>query len=306
MVSRRLRKKSRVLIGEVPNSQEFLQIDIVSGNSRQHSFPVIRCHTCPRLFLKGRPSKAAEQLAHDKLEVRLGGIYTMEPISQESARDYWPVIETLTAFVRKKARWKEPEENVSESVARFYETPQSSHSEMPTDIAAVLSVLKRRDASNHQRESGMRWHIDLRGSDLRGAQLIDASFRYSGLAKANLASAELNRADLSVAVLDGPNLTGADLRGADLTGADLSTAQLARTHLIKAVLCNANLFAVDLEGAFLHGANLEGVHLERANLDGAAGLRDTQLAVAFGDASTILPYDVKHPATWSRPEPDPD
>ena len=52
-------------------------------------------------------SKATEQLASEKIEARLGGIYTLERISRESPEDYWVVMETLTAFVREHARWKE-------------------------------------------------------------------------------------------------------------------------------------------------------------------------------------------------------
>src|ERR1700746_3805488 len=45
-------------------------------------------------------SKAVEQLGSDKIETRLGGIYTLERVSRESPEDYWTVMETLTAFVR--------------------------------------------------------------------------------------------------------------------------------------------------------------------------------------------------------------
>ena len=44
-------------------------------------------------------SKAVTQLASDKVEERLGGIYTLESISKESPNDYWTVMETLCAFV---------------------------------------------------------------------------------------------------------------------------------------------------------------------------------------------------------------
>src|SRR5690242_10515372 len=49
-------------------------------------------------------SKAVSQLASDKLEERLGGIYTLENISKESPDDYWTVAETLTAFVRERTQ----------------------------------------------------------------------------------------------------------------------------------------------------------------------------------------------------------
>ena len=93
-------------------------------------------------------SKAAEQLGSDKIETRLGGIYTLERISRESGTDYWTVMETLTAFVRERARWKEPDAIALETVAVLYEDKGSaaqSNQEPPTDISAVLSLIIRRD-----------------------------------------------------------------------------------------------------------------------------------------------------------------
>jgi Flp pilus assembly protein TadB len=49
-------------------------------------------------------SKAVDQLGSDKLEVRLGGIYSLERISKESPDDYWTVMETLTASIRERSR----------------------------------------------------------------------------------------------------------------------------------------------------------------------------------------------------------
>jgi hypothetical protein len=54
-------------------------------------------------------SRAVAQLASDKLEERLGGIYTLESISKESPDDYWTAMETLTAFVRERSRRTERE-----------------------------------------------------------------------------------------------------------------------------------------------------------------------------------------------------
>jgi hypothetical protein len=54
-------------------------------------------------------AKAVEQLGSDKLEVRLGGLYSVERISKESPDDYWTVMENLTAFVRERSRRNEAE-----------------------------------------------------------------------------------------------------------------------------------------------------------------------------------------------------
>lgn len=48
-------------------------------------------------------TRAVEQLGSDKLETRLGAIYALERIAEESPRDHWPIMETLTAFVRDRA-----------------------------------------------------------------------------------------------------------------------------------------------------------------------------------------------------------
>src|SRR5512134_177997 len=45
-------------------------------------------------------AKAVEQLGSDKLETRLGGIYTLERLARESEREYWPIMETLMVYVR--------------------------------------------------------------------------------------------------------------------------------------------------------------------------------------------------------------
>jgi hypothetical protein len=112
-------------------------------------------------------SKAIEQLGSDKIAVHLGGIYTLERISRESADDYWTVMETLCAFVRERAHWKAPEEASSEKANATADLIAP-----PTDIAAVLAVIVRRDEKSRQRESGEGWRLDFGHADLRGAALV--------------------------------------------------------------------------------------------------------------------------------------
>ncbi|NET00535.1 MAG: hypothetical protein F6K61_08145 [Sphaerospermopsis sp. SIO1G1] len=56
-----------------------------------------------------RFAKAIEQLASDKIEVRLGAIYTLERIAKDSEKDQWTIMEVLTAFVRENAPIKKEE-----------------------------------------------------------------------------------------------------------------------------------------------------------------------------------------------------
>ena len=46
---------------------------------------------------------AIDQLGNPAIEIRLGGIYALERIANESEKDYWPIMEILTAYVRKNS-----------------------------------------------------------------------------------------------------------------------------------------------------------------------------------------------------------
>lgn len=55
--------------------------------------------------------KAIAQLGESgdgKLEVRLGGIYALERIAKDSTKDYWSIMEVLTAYVREHAKLRAP------------------------------------------------------------------------------------------------------------------------------------------------------------------------------------------------------
>lgn len=230
-------------------------------------------------------SKATDQLGNEKLAVRLGAIYTMERISRESPEYYWPVLETLTAFVRDKAHWTEPSKEASESVVCPSEAPGAQPGDygIPTDVAAVLSVIGRREKVNYEREIHMGWRINLRGTDLR---------------RAGLSLAHLKGVQLSYAHLEGADLSKAHLEGAHLSNAHLEGAILSGAYLEGADLVSANLQRATLRGAHLEGAILMGAHLQGANLGGATGPGEAQLASANGDASTHLPWGVARPAAW--------
>jgi Pentapeptide repeats (8 copies)/Protein of unknown function (DUF2934) len=238
-------------------------------------------------------SKAVEQLGSEKLEVRLGGIYSLERISKENPDDYWAVMETLTAFVRARSQRNERErtavgleERISKRAYFLWEEnyrPQGADfrhkaeeleklGEPPTtDIAAVLTVIKRRSEGSRQREVANAWCLDLSGAILKRANLLDAHLEHASLVGAHL---------------EGANLWGAHLEGANLWGAHLEEAGLWSAHL--------------------EGANLWEVHLEGANFIGAIDLSAAQLAGAHahGDARTQLPAGCARPAHWPPPASD--
>jgi hypothetical protein len=157
-------------------------------------------------------SKAVEQLASEKIEVRLGGIYTLEQISRESSNRYWPVMETLTAFVRERARWREPDESTRKG------------GEVPTDIGAVMTVIGRRREKDREREKG-------RFDDLRGANLSGFHLERAWLAGAHLEGAGLVNTHLEGAILNDVHFGGAVVTGTHFEGALLANAHFERAFI---------------------------------------------------------------------------
>ena len=155
-----------------------------------------------------RYAKAIEQLGSDKLDVRIGGIYALERVARDSARDHPTVMEVLTAFVREHSReqWPLPEHGT---------TDPAPPPERRPDVQAALTVIGRRHAS---RDIPGR-PIDLARADLTRADLTDALLFRADLTGACLAQADLARPDLAGARLARADLTGANLARADLTGA---------------------------------------------------------------------------------------
>ncbi len=254
-------------------------------------------------------SKAVTQLASDNIEERLGAIYTLESISKESPGDYWAVMETLSAFVRERSRRYEVErtaQDFEQRVAgRAYLLWQEAgrqdgraeefwaravnlekYGEPPTaDIAAVLTVIKRRDKRSRDREIANEWFFDLSKAYLRGADL-----RRVHLEHANLAGAHF----------EGANLWQAHLDKAYLVAACFQNAHLTDTHLENADLAGAHLEGTVLRGTRLDGTRLASAHLEGADFRRALGLTDegNSLSLSNGDAKTQLPAGLTRPEGW--------
>lgn len=195
-----------------------------------------------------RYTKAIEQLGSAEPAVRLGGIYALERIARDSARDHPAVMEVLTAFVREPSRLAHagtPDREVhgqdQKATASLQGRPR-----LRADVQAAVAVIGRRNVS----------HDD------------------PGRGRVDLAEANLAGADLAGARLGGVDLAQADLTDADLAGADLSHANLWRADLTRASLTTADLTGAILDGARLTDALTTGANFDGAKLDGVLGLPD--------------------------------
>ncbi len=252
-------------------------------------------------------TKAVEQLGATRqngepaIEMRIGAIFALERLAKDSERDYGPIIETLAAYIREHCRDPksfDDEGLTGEALKQARQEWIKSLRENPpadrSDVAAVLTVLSRREQNRHWNSTGedetqpdftganfqgatlwnkseglAREGTNLRLAHLEGANLKDVNLSGAALEDANLSGAALNRAKLSDAVLIEAKLLGAKLWQAKLLDANLVQAKLSGAKLIKVNLSGANLFQAKLLGANLVQAKLSDAILLKAKLSGA-------------------------------------
>jgi hypothetical protein len=112
-----------------------------------------------------RFTQAIEQLGSDKLEIKLGGIYSLERTAHEEKNYHWPVMEVLTSYVRRHAA-RNPDKESRENAA----TPEP-------DIQDCLDVIGRRSAYHRIDKNVEYGTIELNNTDLQGATLQEAALQ---------------------------------------------------------------------------------------------------------------------------------
>ncbi|MCW5317397.1 pentapeptide repeat-containing protein [Nostoc sp. KVJ3] len=238
-----------------------------------------------------RFAKAIEQLGNEKIEVRLGAIYTLERIAKDSKDDHWTIMEVLTAFVRENAPLMDfSEKNTGNSDSLIivntwnYQKPKEIEQEpkLQTDIQAALTVIGRRKSENDPENQ----RLDLCNIDIRGADLREAKLQKADLREANLQGAELTKANLQGADIFGANLQEANLRQANLEGAKLIGINLRKANLEFANLQGADLILANLQEVFLRESNLQGANLRQSNLRGA-NLNGSNLREVFLEKANL-------------------
>jgi hypothetical protein len=198
--------------------------------------------------------RAVALLAAVNVDERIGGIYALEQVAEESEAERETVVDVLTAFVRRRAM----------TAGAMSDPPDSRELDKANeraDVQAVLTVLGRRLRLRHDRRIDLS-RLDLSGMDLRAADLRAADLSRANLRNADLTNAELRRADLS-----GANLTRAEMRSADLRDAHLTGAILEWVSADGADFRGCLFTAASIRHADLTGARLEMDELSRADVE---------------------------------------
>ena len=236
-----------------------------------------------RAQITERFTRAVEQLGavdntgNQRLEIRLGGIYSLEGIARESKEYHWPSMEVLTAYVRVNAprergmRLRDLVLGKLLGITMLRATPE----ETPNDVQAVLNVLKNRrrcyksryyerkdyshedvPADESEEHRLHLAHVNLRKACLRGTHLEGASLRGANLDGALLRDAHLEEAWLQGACLQGATLKGAALKRAIFDDSASALERLNDRELLDALNTDEKFGPADLKGAILRGVHL--------------------------------------------------
>ena len=224
---------------------------------------IIRTETAEQGLITDRINKAVEGLGksnlkdHPVVEVRLGALYALERIAQDSIRDHVQIMETLCAYVRHNSPIKDKVKKSKNDINADKRDEASEPIPLRVDIHAAITIIGRRESWTQgkkriQKEKEQGYYIKLSYCDLHNASLSNAY-----LAGADLVGANLNGAHLTGADLKGAWLLCASLDGAFLEHSDMRETNLTGTNLNNAKLNNANLTGVRLKGTQLINAQLD-------------------------------------------------
>ncbi len=243
----------------------------------------------------GKPDTAPpgmDEVSAPNLEVRIGSIYALERIAQDSDRDHVQVMEILCAYIRQNApaslaeplpdAWREAFESKDGQPAAGF--PSFGEIQMwagklkqpREDIQVALTVLARRSKrqialEGHVDDNGawQGYRIDLRNTCLQRADLRKAAFDFADLRAAQMQGAELHQAQMQKANLRKAQMQGANLHRAQMREAELQSAQMQGAELGGAQMQGAHLEQAQMQRADLRRAQMQGANLSEAQMQGA-------------------------------------
>ncbi|MFB6515591.1 pentapeptide repeat-containing protein [Streptomyces virginiae] len=221
--------------------------------------------------ITNRFNTAITNLGAPSMHVRIGGIYALGRIMQDSPRDDPTVASVLSAYIRDKAplSTKKPAQSDETTVP-------------PADVCAALTVLANRPIALRSDGTEPVFVVDLQNVNLAGLRLDSVPlFGPNATKKRNFRGVNLNSSNLKRSVFSLSDFHRADLRRTNLVAAEF----------VKSDLSDAWLAGANLEHALLFDSNLTRVHAAHANLTYANFGKPTGLAIA--EAANLSEADLR-------------
>jgi hypothetical protein len=160
------------------------------------------------------------------IEVRLGGLYTLQRLMDDSLSDHFRIAKTLCSYIRI---------NSTRQVDDDTSTRQPD-----VDIQTAMNILGERSYERCLREFNNLVSLRLTDSVLRNSNLNGLRFPFVDFEKSNLSGAKLRHTDLRQAWLEWTKLQFADFHGCILDRSALRGADLSDTNITQEMIDSAH------------------------------------------------------------------
>jgi len=195
-----------------------------------------------------------EDVTEPNIEVRVGAIFALERIAQDSLRDHVQIMEILCSYIRDNSPAPSAINKARPDLPNYIGgTNKTDHRDIPrlsVDIQIALTVIGRRTRKQREKEmkTGMGT-MSLAGCNFQ--KFIGKNLDFSGL---NFSGSWFGEAHLT---------------DCDFSGCEFVNATLDGGSTIRCVLKDVNASGATFSGRLLSGTNFEGANLFQAIFKGA-------------------------------------
>lgn len=196
------------------------------------------------------------------LEARLGALYSLERLLDESVKDQRAVLETLCAYVRENSALDVIGDEDNAPLFQRGETPPAPT--RPGDVQAALTIIGRRPESARTRADKEGWRLDLRNTNLTSYDLSRLNFDRADFSNSFLNGTKMRLGHFVNCVFRHVFLCSSKMAGADFSGSTFDTCHLKQAEIDETNFSSATFIASDLREAHVTTLNINGANLEKA------------------------------------------
>lgn len=270
------------------------------------------------------------------LEVRIGAIFALERISQDSLRDHVQVMEILSAYIRNNGQRDLDQKYEAERKKDAPHLPEK-YLALREDLRTALLVIGRRSPASikHERSLDPPYSIDLQGANFSEVRIDNlnlqfaklehtiwsqASLRWADFSGAQITRSDFNHAELEFSAFRDSSLIHVSFEGGGVSEsnfigsyldacifkecglhyAKFSDATISHCDFTQAKLMNANFGNASVSRAILEKAYLFGTDLSQSKGMDNKCLSGT-LGIVSGDGMTGIPPHLSPPSNWLLP-----
>jgi len=207
-----------------------------------------------------RFSKAVELLSSENVTTRVGGIYALKRIAEDSAsRDHEPAMNTIASFIQSASPYQQTIEHnndIANRIANGIDTIDWKAIRAP-DVFAALETLSRRTEKQVKYECQADYAVEIG----------ECNLSYFDLTKIKVTKVSIEGCNLKGSILDGAEFNGVFADGVNFSSGRIHGFLSNRSQFNGADLNNIELFDSYIENSCFDHSAFRGSHLNGATFN---------------------------------------